>query len=305
MLNVKTIKNLEVPKGIVDVVLDTDAYNETDDQFAISYMLRSPEKLNPLAIHAAPFLNGKVSCPKEGMEKSYDEILNILRLNGREDMNDKVFKGSEDYLLNETTPRESDAARNLIKLALEHSPEKPLYVVTIGCIVNVASALIMNPSIADNIVIVWLGGNSLEYTDTDEFNMGQDMAAARVVFKSEAPLVQLPCMGVVSEFRTTKSEMERWLVGKSELCDYLAGAAIEESEGWAPNYPWSRVTWDVTAVGWLLNDNNRFMLSRIEKRRIPSYDKTYSYSGDGLMTYVYQINRDALYYDLFMKLTQK
>ena len=33
------IKNLNTPKGKIDVLLDTDAYNELDDQSAISYML--------------------------------------------------------------------------------------------------------------------------------------------------------------------------------------------------------------------------------------------------------------------------
>ena len=35
------LKNLQVPDHPVDVVLDTDAYNEIDDQFAIAYLLRS------------------------------------------------------------------------------------------------------------------------------------------------------------------------------------------------------------------------------------------------------------------------
>ncbi len=30
------IKNLQVPKGKIDVVMDTDAYNEIDDQFALA-----------------------------------------------------------------------------------------------------------------------------------------------------------------------------------------------------------------------------------------------------------------------------
>ena len=33
------LKNLSVPVGKIDVVLDTDACNEIDDQFAISYLL--------------------------------------------------------------------------------------------------------------------------------------------------------------------------------------------------------------------------------------------------------------------------
>ena len=50
-------KNLIPPVGKVDVVLDTDAYNECDDQYAIAYMVKSKEKLNVKAIYAAPFLN--------------------------------------------------------------------------------------------------------------------------------------------------------------------------------------------------------------------------------------------------------
>lgn len=35
------LKNLSVPKGVTDVVIDTDAQNEIDGQFAISYLLKS------------------------------------------------------------------------------------------------------------------------------------------------------------------------------------------------------------------------------------------------------------------------
>ena len=42
------------PKGKVDVVIDTDTYNEIDDQFAVAYLIKSDEKLNLKAIYAAP-----------------------------------------------------------------------------------------------------------------------------------------------------------------------------------------------------------------------------------------------------------
>ena len=63
-----------------DVVLDTDTFNEVDDQFALAYLLRNRDKLRLQAVYAAPFLNEKAGTPKMGMEKSYDEILRILRL---------------------------------------------------------------------------------------------------------------------------------------------------------------------------------------------------------------------------------
>ena len=78
------------PSGKIDAVLDTDAYNEIDDQFAIAYMLRSCEKIRVRALYAAPFFNENSSSPLDGMEKSYNEIFNILTLMKTENMNNFV-----------------------------------------------------------------------------------------------------------------------------------------------------------------------------------------------------------------------
>ena len=53
------LRRLTKPKGKIDVVLDTDTYNELDDQFALSYMMKNSDKLNVKALYAAPFLNDK------------------------------------------------------------------------------------------------------------------------------------------------------------------------------------------------------------------------------------------------------
>ena len=55
MTDAKRMQNLAVPTGVIDAVLDTDAFNEVDDQFAISLFLRMPERVRPLALYAAPF----------------------------------------------------------------------------------------------------------------------------------------------------------------------------------------------------------------------------------------------------------
>ena len=133
------LDNLKVPGRKVDVVLDTDAYNEIDDQFAIAYLLLNKDKLNTKALYAAPFHNTRSSGPKEGMEKSYDEIFKLLEIMG-EDI--KVFKGSESYLPNEKEPVISPAAKDLAERVNSYSPENPLYIVAIGAITNVASAIL-------------------------------------------------------------------------------------------------------------------------------------------------------------------
>jgi len=302
MTDAMRINKLNVPTSCVDVVLDTDAFNEIDDQFAIAYLLRSPERANVVALSAAPFLNQKVANPGEGMEKSYHEIFKILELAGAKL---PVWRGSETFLPDDKTPVDSEAARNLVSLAMTYSPEKPLYVIAIGAVTNVASALLLEPAIADRIVLVWLGGQALHYGNNLEFNLRQDVAAGRVVFGSEVPLVQLPCRGVVSQFATTRYELEHWLLGKNPLSDYLASNAIAHCETLAPGKPWSKPLWDVTAVGWLCNDNEEFMLQRIERAPMPEADHRYAIYPEGkLYQYVYYINRDALFEDLVNKLTK-
>lgn len=300
MDDVQKIMNLKVPAGPVDAVLDTDTFNEVDDQFAIAYMLRSKEKIRTEAIYAAPFFNKKASSPKDGMEKSYREIQKILGLLQEEV---PTFKGSEEYLPDEKTPVVSDAARDLVTRAGQHTPKHPLYVVAIGAITNVASAILLDPSIADKIVIVWLGGHALSWYDTCEFNMKQDVAAARVIFGCGAPLVQLPCMGVVSEFRVSKPELEQWFYDKNQLADYLSRNVVREMADRTEETVWSKVIWDVTAVAWLLNEDDRFLRSRLETVHMPGYDHHYTLTPDaGIMRYVYSVNRDELLRDMIGKI---
>lgn len=296
-------QNLSVPSGKIDMVLDTDAYNEVDDQFAIAYALFSKEKLNVKAFFAAPFLNGKSVSPKDGMEKSYNEILKLLSLIN---VSVPVYKGSERYLDNETTPVISEAAQKICELSKNYSEEKPLYVVAIGAITNVASALLMHPEIKDKIVVVWLGGHSRDYSDTKEFNMQQDIAATRVVMESGVAFVQLPCYGVVDVFRVSSLEYREFFKGKNQLCDYLVSVVEQEVSTYVESEIWTRVVWDVTAVAWLLNDGERFMKQRVEDVVLPGYDFKYAEKLEGKkMTYVYRIKRDPLLIDLVKKLTGK
>lgn len=88
------LSRLRAPQGVVDAVLDTDTFNEIDDQFALSYMLRSTERINTRAIYAAPFFNENSSSPEDGMLKSYEEIKTLLKLANREDLIPCAFEGS-------------------------------------------------------------------------------------------------------------------------------------------------------------------------------------------------------------------
>lgn len=297
----KTNPKLKPPAGDVDVVLDTDAYNEVDDQFAIAYLLRSAPKLMTRAIYAAPFLNARSETPADGMEKSYDEICNVLSLM---DTDVPVFRGSMDFLADESTPVVSPAALDLIDRASAYSPERPLYVIAIGAITNVASALLIAPEIAKNIVIVWLGGHAYHYRNTKEFNMHEDVAAARVVMQSGAPLVQLPCRGVVDLFTVSRLDILHYFEGKNALCDYLLSHSVEQLDEENGTTDWSKPLWDVTAVAWLLFTDGRTIATREEKLCLPDYEGSYEPPcEDVTIGYVYHLRRDPILADLVAKLT--
>ena len=155
----------------------------------------------------------------------------------------------------------------------------------------------------NNTVIVWLGGHAKDYPHTREFNMYQDVAAARVVFGCGAPLVQLPCRGVVSALTTTGPELNAWIKGANPLSDYLVAHTTKTAESYAKGKAWSRCIWDVSAIAWLLNDKNKFMESYEIPALIPQYDHTYSSSPTRHpMQYIYHVYRDAIFTDLFTKL---
>jgi purine nucleosidase len=223
------IGRLAAPTGVVDVVLDTDTYNEVDDQFAVVHALLSPERIRLRAIHAAPFHNDKSSGPEDGMEKSYDEILRLLDKMGVDpatvadaDAGGFVVKGSRAWMPNRTTPVKSEAADHLIAMAMARAPEDaPLYVAAIGALTNVASAILIEPAICERICVIWLGGHGLDWRHTREFNLRQDVAAAQVLFDSGVPLVHVPCEPITSHLITSPVELE-WLIGdKGAIGRYL------------------------------------------------------------------------------------
>ena len=120
----------------VNVILDTDIYNECDDQFALAYLLKSQDKFNIEAITVAPYHHDNSISIEEGINKSYDEIIKICTwLNF--DWTNKVFKGSTDYTENGYN-EENDAVNKIIEIANKNDKT---YILAIGAITNVAIAI--------------------------------------------------------------------------------------------------------------------------------------------------------------------
>jgi purine nucleosidase len=295
---VNLVKRLAHPSGKIRMILDTDTFNEIDDQFAVVYSLLSGDKMKIEAFSAAPFYNELSSSPKDGMEKSYNEILKIRKLMNREDI--PVYRGSDSYLPGSHTPVESEAVRNIVELALQSDHEDPLYVVAIGAISNVASAILIEPKIIERIVVVWLGGNTLEWGNTKEFNLFQDLHGSRILFDSGVPLVLVPCMGVASNLRTTLSEVRDYVKPQGAIGEYLYETFLHCHDD---HFAYSRVIWDIAVIAWL-NEPNWVPSHLIQSPRISEDFRWCIDPSRHLIRYARYIDRDAVFRDLFQKLSR-
>ena len=290
------LDRLRPPEGRVRMVLDTDTYNEVDDQFAVVYSLLSPEKLKVEAFYAAPFFNSRSAGPADGMQKSYEEILRILGMLGVEPEG-LVFRGSQDYLAGPDQPCESEAAADLISRAMSQSDE-PLYVVGIGAITNVASAILMEPRIIERIVVVWLGGQPLHWPSTREFNLGQDIHASRLVFDCGVPLVHIPCEGVASHLLTSLPEIERYVQGQGKIGSYLAETYRSYFQD---HYARSKVIWDISAIAYLIDPS--WVSTEVVHSPILTDQLTWSIDRSRhLIRSATRIRRNGIFGDLFGKL---
>lgn len=290
----------EPARSKVDVVLDTDTYNEIDDQFALVYALLSKGKINLKAVYAAPFLNNRSKTAGDGMELSYDEILRILDI-----MNFSpegfAFRGSRNFLKDSDKPQKSEAAEHLVKLAAGYNKSNPLYVVAVGAITNVASAILMEPSITEKIVVVWLGGNGPHWPHNKEFNFMQDLHASRLIFDSGVPLVQITCTPICTHLQTTVPEMEENLAGRGKLAEYLLKIFKDYHKD---HFAWSKVLWDVSAVAWIVND--RWIPTYIQHAPVITDNYTYSFDPQRhLMRSAYFVHRDPIFRDLFTKIKKQ
>ncbi|MDF2963072.1 MAG: nucleoside hydrolase [Paenibacillus sp.] len=293
----KLLRRLEPPAGKIRVVMDTDTFNEIDDQFAVVYALLSPESIHLEAFYAAPFFNNLSTGPKDGMEKSYKELQKILSVMGVQNKI-PVYRGSESYLPDARTLVESEAARNLVERALASSEEDPLYVVAIGAVTNVASAILMQPDIINKIVVVWLGGHALNWSHTKEFNLAQDLHASRILFDSGVPLVLIPCNGVASHLQTSLSEIRDYVKDYGDIGAYLHGT-YEKCRG--DHFAYTRVIWDISAVAYLIESD--WLPSSLVHSPVLSGDFRWSTDiSRHFIRYVHETRRDPIFHDLFTKI---
>ena len=244
----------------VRLISNTDAKNEADDQFAIVHALLSPKCDNVGMIAAHYGINRDL----DSMEKSYDEIIKILEIMQMKE-SVPVFKGAPTPMKNTNTPIDSEGARFIIEEAMKED-DRPLFVIFLGPVTDIASAFLLEPRIAKRLTVIWIGGGQYP-VGGPEFNLGNDKHAANVLFSSPIEVWQVP-KDVYEMMPVSMAELEYKVEPYGQIGKYLFEQLVTHSMEEIPRKSAFRTgeTWvlgDSPAVGLILYEH-RFCFDYIK-----------------------------------------
>ena len=178
------------------VIIDGDFSAECDDQLTLAYALGN-DKLEVMGVCASAHYDDKYIDTYSTLIRSCSELLKLLHASGIDKDSFPWFMGSESQITNNENfaPTDSPAARHIIKVAKEAEDGDIIYVITTGPCSSVVSAYLMEPSIADKICVVWLGGTDINQRSMEnefhEWNMCADFVASQILLSSDIPLLML------------------------------------------------------------------------------------------------------------------
>ena len=165
------------------VVIDTDSANEVDDLFAILGAL-TEVKFDVVGITASQFHTSPYASKNTALESKIinDSILSLLDYKSIPSL-----IGSNQPIANIDSLTNSDASNFIIKKAKFFSKKNPLTVIVLGSCTNIATAILKDPAIINNIKVYYLGfwHNPITNSyDLKEFNTRNDPIAVDILLNS-------------------------------------------------------------------------------------------------------------------------
>lgn len=280
----------------IRVIIDTDAKNEADDQFAIVHALLTP-KFKIKGIIATHFGKHRT---ENSMEESYDECVKLLKLMGMTGKVD-ILKSSREAVKSETNYEYTEGAQRIVDEALSDDPSR-LFVVFLGPLTNLACAYLHNPEIAGRLTAIWIGGGV--YPDgCEEFNLSNDIQAANIIMKSNIELWQVPC-NVYSKMKVSFAELQEKVYPCGAVGQYLFEQLLEFNDYASKFDFFGGESWslgDSPVVGLMLNPHE-FDYTLKEAPYIDSEMK-YHFDGKGREIRVYHnIDHRFILEDMFAKI---
>jgi len=259
------------PEKMARVIINTDAKNEADDQYCIVQALLTPS-FELHGIIPAHFGSKKSA---HSMKDSHDEVMKLLDLM---DLTGKVTvaDGAEGPIPSQDTPAASAGAELIIREAMKDD-QRPLHVAFLGPITDMASALLMEPRIAEkNIRVIWIGGGEWPFGGP-EYNLSNDIEAANVIFRSKLEVWQIPS-SVYRMMAVSYAELMERVYDKGAIGKYLVDQLIDWNLRAHSGPIEYRSLGDTPSLSVIMNPNG----GRWEWRPAPQFNPLMQYTHPGL-----------------------
>jgi purine nucleosidase len=311
MLEAKPIVSALGPRARVMIV--NDLAGDPDGLFATVHALLSP------SIEVRGIVCSAALGPEETAQRGFETAREMLALMG---LPKKItaYPGAGSKLASDKAPVRSAGVQAIIDEALRTDTKLPLYLTVGGGLTEMASALLIEPKIAEKCTLIWIGGNPLGEGATGEYNYGLDPIAARTVFNDTAVPIWQVSSAVYSDCLVSRSELEESVaphgaIGKW-LCDKLDATAqrfgkygLNTGETWIlGDSPLVQLTalsdWVPNRNGWVTT-LDRTKSSHFEELFVPRIapDGSYQRRSDGRkMRHYTSIDTRTMFGDFFAKM---
>jgi hypothetical protein len=249
------------------VIVNTDAKNEADDQFAIVHALLTAT-FDLRGIVPAHFGTDRTTTSLQESRQEVDHLLGLMGLTGHV----RVADGAPHAIPDDGTPVDSAGARLIVEEALKD--EGTLYVAYLGPLTDMASALLLEPSIAArDVVVVWIGGPPYGSTlpaYAPEFNLRNDRHAANVVFGSGLPIWQIP-MSTYVMMGVGYAELDEKVAPCGPLGDYLVRQVKDWNAAHHADPIEHRSLGDTPAIGLIMSPSSAVWRAQDPVRFTPDF----------------------------------
>ena len=259
------------PEKMARVIINTDAKNEADDQYCIVQALLTPS----FELHGIIPAHFGTAKSAHSMKDSHDEVmklLDLMDLAGRV----TVADGADGAIPDQNVPVESTGADLIIREAMKDDP-RPLHVAFLGPITDMASALLMEPRIAErNLRVIWIGGGEWPFGGP-EYNLSNDIEAANVVFRSKLQVWQIPS-SVYRMMAVSYAELMERVYDKGAIGKYLVDQLVDWNFRVHSGPIEYRSLGDTPSLSVIMNPNG----ARWEWRPAPQFNTFMQYVHPGL-----------------------
>lgn len=276
------------------VMIDADTGNEVDDPYAIIRALLEPS-FHVVGLNAAQWQATHWNIPRT-MENSFrinETLLAYMDLSAEVPNN----RGAEDRLFDWGQKQHASMASfEMIQHAKKMKNGDKLHVVCLGALTNVASAILMDPTITDKISVYWLGSQynfEEQFLTKSDFNCVMDIQAVSVMFHSDVEMHIIPT-NVASKMTFEFDDVVNKIEHKHHVCDYLIRRWDQHLDGGRSQ----RVIWDLAIVQAIIHP------SKVEEVQV----KTSKENGDRMVYYYKDFDADYFrseFYKTLLNWTKK